>query len=225
MEIDAPLEELRRRLDSFCNCGTCVRGNILGIYAARRGSIVTEAHIVHFRETGIFQLSPHPINNDVPKEILDFKNVDDVVAHVRDLTQKDIKTIALERKVMSVEAEVTRLKALDGRWRIASGLNAGSDPSGMTPDIARQWWERVERERDEARAEVTRLMGEVESLGYMLANLRARNERWKQAIKEYFIKCMLDPQADTKMSVDAGFAIKDGNLEALEKAIEIKEKS
>lgn len=79
------------------------------------------------------------------------------------------------------------------------------------------------QERDEARTEIARLMGEIEGLGYSLARLMARDERWKQAVKEYFIRCLLNPHADTKMFVDAGFALKNGDLDALEKALKIKE--
>lgn len=83
---------------------------------------------------------------------------------------------------------------------------------------------KLTQERDKVQAEVARLMGQVEGLGYMLADLRARDERWKRAVKEYHIRCILDIHADTKMFVDAGCALKDGDLDALEKALRIKEK-
>lgn len=39
-------------------------------------------------------------------------------------------------------------------WKLASGLECGGDPDGVTPAEAQRYWEQIERERDEARAEL-----------------------------------------------------------------------
>jgi hypothetical protein len=62
-------------------------------------------------------------------------------------------------------AEVDRLKAAEAeidRWKEASGLECGGDPDGVTPAAAKAYWESVERERDQARAELTKDRRKVE---------------------------------------------------------------
>lgn len=44
------------------------------------------------------------------------------------------------------------------RWKDASGLECGGDPDGVTPDGMRRFWEKVERERDEARSRISAAM-------------------------------------------------------------------
>ena len=148
-----------------------------------------------------------------------------------------------------ITLQAERDAALSGieQWTIASGLNAGTDPSGITPDIARQWWERVERERDAARAEcktlstlVDKLQQETSDLcDYQAELLRKVNaaeckeidvtqrcERWKSAAQMLGGYCVKREQTDEPIKsrgIMLGFeAMRDGDLEALEKALGVK---
>lgn len=76
-----------------------------------------------------------------------------------------IDTLLAERARHAEEVarlEAVHLSALETieAWKLASGLECGGDPDGVTPAGMRRYWEGVEADRDSLRAQLRRVEGE-----------------------------------------------------------------
>lgn len=52
----------------------------------------------------------------------------------------------LEAELNCANAEVVSLSDEVERWKLASGLERGGDPDGVTPEAAQSYWNEVESE-------------------------------------------------------------------------------
>jgi hypothetical protein len=62
-------------------------------------------------------------------------------------------------------------------WQLASGLESGGDPGGVSPDMAQKHWSQVEREGDEARAAKAHVIQQAEIWAQEARTYRAACER------------------------------------------------
>lgn len=86
-------------------------------------------------------------------------------------------------EVGRVKAERDTADEEANAWLDACGLTDNSgDPSGVTPEAARRYWEGIEAERDKARAEVKRLTTDLETIEAMAENYRPEGDKVRAAI-------------------------------------------